>query len=53
MVELSPDDSQEAGEVTSTGAVAAIVTSAGPSSEWQLIAALGHVLARFLNVEVA
>ena len=42
-----------ASATTPTGALAAIVASAGPSSEWQLIAAPGHVIARLLNVEVA
>lgn len=53
VVELSSGDPQEAGDVTPTGALAAIVASAGPSSEWQLIAAPGHVLARFLDVQEA
>lgn len=38
---------------SSLGALAAIVASTGPSSDWRLIAAPGHVLARLLNVEVA
>jgi hypothetical protein len=42
-----------ASAVSPTGALAAIVASTGPSSTWQLTAAPGYVLARFLNVEVA
>ena len=53
VVELSPGDFQAAGLTTATGALAAIVASTGPSSEWQLIAAPGHVLARFLDVQEA
>lgn len=42
-----------ASATTATCALAAIVASTGPSSEWQLIAAPGYVLAHFLNAEVA
>lgn len=42
-----------ASATTPTGALAAIVASAGPSSEWQLIAAPGHVIARILDVQEA